>query len=68
MWGGEGVGFGGKVCLGSNAGMGKRLVTELSTMPVGIGGDADEVRLVESDGQGDGVSEVNGGDMYADEA
>lgn len=32
-------------------------------MTVGVGGDADDAGLVESDEQGDGVS---GGEMYAD--
>ena len=36
-------------------------------IPVGVGGDADEAGLVESDRQGDGVSGVDGGDMYTDE-
>ena len=41
------------------------MVTEFSTMSIGIGGNAEDARLVESDRQGDVVS--GGGDMYADE-
>ena len=46
--------------------LGSMMVAESSTMPVGVGGDADEAGLVESDQQGDGVSSVDGGEMYTD--
>ena len=46
--------------------MGSAMAAESSIMPVGVGGDADEAGLVESDRQGDGVSGVDGGEMYAD--
>ena len=45
--------------------LGSAMVAELSTMPVSMGGDADEARLVELNRQGDGVSGVNGSEMYA---
>ena len=48
--------------------LGSTMAAESSTIPVGVGGDADDAGLVESDRQGDGVSGVDGGDMYADEA
>ena len=37
-----------------------------STIPVGIGGDAEEARLVKTDREGEGVLGVDGGEMYAD--
>ena len=46
--------------------LGSTMVAELLTMPVSMGGDADEARLVELDRQGDGVSSINGSEMYAD--
>ena len=36
------------------------------TIPVGVGGDAEEAGLVKFDRDGDGVSGVDGGEMYAD--
>ena len=46
--------------------LGSTMVAESSTMPVGMGGNADEAGLVESDQQGDGMSGVDGSEMYAD--
>lgn len=46
--------------------LGSAMVAELSTMPVSMGGDADEARLVKLDRQGDSVSGVNGSEMYVD--
>ena len=43
------------------------MAAESSTMPVGVGGDAEDAGLVESDRQGDGVSGVDGGERYAEE-
>lgn len=42
------------------------MAEESSTMPVGLGGDTDEAGLVEFDRQGDGVSGVDGSEMYVD--
>ena len=36
------------------------------TIPIGVGGNAEEAGLVKSDGDGDGMSGVDGGEMYAD--
>ena len=46
--------------------LGSAMVAELSTMPVSMDGDADEARLVKLDRQGDGVSGVDGSEMYVD--
>lgn len=47
--------------------LGSTMAAESSTMPVGVGGDAEDAGLVESDRQGDGVSGVDGGERYAEE-
>ena len=41
-------------------------VTELLTIPVGVGSDIDDARLVKSNQQGDCVLGVQGGEMYVD--
>ena len=43
------------------------MAAQLSTMPVSVGSDAEDTGLVDSDRQGDGVSGVDGGDMYTSE-
>ena len=45
--------------------LGSVMATKSSTMPVGVGGDADDTGLVESDRQSEGVSGLKEGDMYA---
>ena len=37
-----------------------------STIPTGVGGDAEEAGLVKSDQDGDGVSGIDGGEIYTD--
>ena len=39
------------------------IATLSSTIPVGVGGDAEEVGLVKSDREGEGVLGVDGGEM-----
>ena len=36
------------------------------TIPIGVGGNTEEAGLVKSDGDGDGMSGIDGGEMYAD--
>ena len=42
------------------------IVTELLTIPVGVGSDIDDAGLVKSNQQGNCLSGVQGGEMYVD--